>query len=874
MSTTVTLRPDGTINPPGTNGIVTVGGGSTIHGNTSDNNTSTGVKATAEGAWCDLTLTGTTLTSVQRVRSAKIRAYVARTAAGSGLQRCSMYLRDSDGTNSNVIDLLGTSSSAGTELTGAERHTLAGREFTQTRVNAMRLALYWRLLGSVQWLEVRELYVDLDVRTRPSVASVTVTNYTTSTRPNIAWTPTTDVDPVSRWQAKVFSAAQYGTTGFNPASSASTWDSGVMLGDVSAVDLTKDLVNGVMYKAWVGIAVDWTGTPDWQWWSDWSAAGAVSSAFTVALAPPAAPALSVSALTGLPNYRALLDLTAYLNLLTADNASVEGSIGQWAADTNCTVSRVSTDAADGTWSMQTSSSAAGTMAAILNFEPILGVHVKGGAQYTALASVRSSVGSLTARVDIVWHDAAGAFISTDVGSTVVPTTSGYTQCSVTATAPANAKQAKLKVETFGAGAAGVLTRWDKMDLHAGSSTSWTPGGMSSQTLVVERGERVGNGRGGAENWAHPDVASAGSVARTSGNGFGLRNDSGRDSLGWEWLDKDIAGGAPSGMIHWSVRSGITTAELLIGEFVYGGPPGEEWKFPAVVGQTHVWSFWAWVATGTLAVTPKIEWRGDDTTVTIGTPSGSPVTLTTTPQRVTVTGTCPANASAANGILTNHTGSASGDVYVTRVGWGLGPTPVDDKPASGGPLVWSAVRGVSSVNVAGFPVGYDTGQRVLVADPECPPGRPVLYRARQTATLAGQAIASANSAYATAYLTPPSRTILRDALHPEQAVVAGIAPADERSISEDGQTFHPLGRDGGPVKVRDWQSGHDGSYAMTALSDAELAALETLLGSATELLVQHSEGGQTYLLVTGYSSTRVVRSALHRVTVNYLESARP
>jgi len=872
VSSLVTLRPDGTFTTLGT--VTLVGGGSTVHGNTSDNNNATRAKGGQDGASVELTLGDTTLSAVQRVKTATIRAVVARTAADLGhTQKAYFYLNDGV-TPLAPLDTLGTSSSSVVTVTGQARSGLSGREFTQARVNGMRLGVQWYRWGAVEWLEVAELYVDLDVRTRPSVASVTVTGQTSTTRPTVSWTPTLDVDLQSRLQVRVFSAAQYGAGGFSPATSGSTWDSGVLLSTATSVVVGADLVNGTTYKAYVAVAQDWTGTPDAQWWSDWSAAGAVSSAFTISLTPPAAPSLSVSGITGVPGYRMLADVTAPVNLLTADNASFEGSLGQWAAETNCSVSRVTTDAADGTASMQMSSTAGGTMVANSGTEPFLDTHVKGGSFYTALGSARAGATGRTCRVGIRWRDAAGATISTSFGSTFSDVTGSYTQGTLTNNqAPANAKLARVVTEVQSTGGAAELHRWDKISLHQGASTVWTPGGMAGQTVTAERGERVAAGRGPAENWAHPDVAYAGSPKMTSGSGFALRNDSGRDILGWEYLDKDIPAGGPVGMIHWTPRS-AAAADLLVGEFVYGGPAGEEWKFPAVVGSTHVWSFWAWVASGSLAVTPKIEWRGDDTTVTIGTPSGSPVTLTTTPQQVVVTGTCPATASAANGIITNHTSSATADVYLTRVGWGLGTTAVDDRPPSGGPLVWSPVRGVSAAQLAGFPFGYDTGQRQVFADPEYPPARPVLYRARQTVTLSGQAVSSANSAYATAYLAPPARTILRDVRHPERAVVAGIAPGDERAVAEDAQVFHPLGRDGRPVKVRDWLSGHDGSWAVTVLSDAELAALEALLASPTELLVQHSEGGQTYLLVTGYSCTRVVRSALHRVSVSYLETGRP
>lgn len=878
MSTTVTLRPSATRTPPGTTGIVGVGGGVTIHGATSDNNTTTGVKATVDGAWCDLDLTDTTLTSVQRVKTVTVRAFVARTAADLGhTQRAVYYLRDADGKNSTDNDLMGTSNASGINAVGHARASLAGREFTQTRVNAMRLAVYWKLLGSVQWLEVRELYVDLDVRTQPSVASVTVTGATSTTRPTVSWTPTTDVDPATRWQVKVFSADQYGASNFSPATAVSKWDSGVVLGDAVSADVDTDLVNGVTYKAFVAIAQDWTGVPDTQWWSDWTAAGAASSAFTIALTPPATPTLAVSTLATVPGYRVLLDVSAPVNLLTADNASFESSTGQWVAETNCSISRVTTDAADGAASLQLSSTAGGTMVANSGNEPFLGLHVDGGVQYTALGSARAGATGRTCRVGFRWQDAAGAQIGSNVfGSTFSDITGSYTQGSVTATAPANAKTARVVAEVQSTGGAAELHRWDKFSLHVGASTTWTPGGMGSHLVVVERGERVDAGRGPRENWAHPDVASAGSVRQTTGYGFGLVADSGQDMLGWEYLDKDIPGGGPSGMVHWQTRSGAASG-LDIGTWPYGGPGSEEWRFPVVVGQPHVISYWAWVASGTLAVTPRILWIADDMVNSVSTSSGSPVTLTTTPQQITYSATAAAGAAGAQGRLSNHTSSATADIYLTQVGWGHGTTAVDDKPPAGGPLVWTTVRGTAAPQISGFPYGYDTGQRVVFADYEAPPARPLLYRARLTATLSASALASPYSAYATVYPAAPARGILRDPFRPDRPVPIWREDSGglRMTIPEEAETFRPLGRDADPVTIRDWIGGNDGSVTLAVTSDADLLRLLDLIRSARPLLLQWPQGGQTYLRVISRETSPVMlERGAWTVPISYLETARP
>jgi hypothetical protein len=118
------------------------------------------------------------------------------------------------------------------------------------------------------------------------------------------------------------------------------------------------------------------------------------------------------------------------------------------------------------------------------------------------------------------------------------------------------------------------------------------------------------------------------------------------------------------------------------------------------------------------------------------------------------------------------------------------------------------------------------------------------------------VISPNSAYQTMFTTLPTRTFLRSATDPtlgcvvyrsEGQSVGGPTPTFSRA--EDAAIFHPLGRDGGPVKVRDWVGGEDGELIAVTTSEKQAQRLDDLVKSSTVLQVQWARGGLSYVLVT-------------------------
>jgi hypothetical protein len=856
------LRPNGIV---GQIPALTLTGGGTVTTEVNDNSDSTYVKGNVDKGYARWFLDDITLTATQRARSVSVRIRNANDGGGGTTQDTLTNLNSSNGAHLGTAKFIGgLTSTRGTTTIATVPSTTPGSgplcysgpngvAWTQAVINDLQIQVQWFKVhyGTAGWQKVFELYCDVDVNTQPSAGAVTVTNNVNNARPNIAFVYTqTEGYPQSRYRIKIFDSATYGTGNFNANTSTPVYDTGEISGDGTNFDLDRDLQQGVTYQAYVEAAMAWPGPQGAAWYSVWS----VSAPFAITFTQPYTPTVTPTLLSDGQQYRTALAVTAPINLLTMDGASFEGGVDGWAADSNMAAVATNTvDSADGTHSLTLSSSASGNMVARGAI-----IQVDGGTAYTALVSFHAATAGRSCNAGIRWLDITGAAIGADVyGSNITDvTTAGvYTAATlVSSVAPGNAVSARILARVQATAAGAEIHRIDKVSLAIGSSTTWTPGtSTADHVLYLERGERVDRRRGPADNWAHPQVASGGSVLQDPGYGF--KWDTTKDLVEWAPLDKVITGGGPYGMLHWQPRDPASSVTILrLGSWQY--IPEVEWNFPVVAGSTHIGSFWAWVATGTLAVTPKIEWLNDDLTLNSTTTGGSP-TLTTTPQQITVTGT--GVGSGARLLLQNNTGLNTADIYVTRVGWGLGTTPVDSKPASGGPLVWTPIRFGETTAAKALFYAPQQGQTRTFNDFEMTASRPVMYRARMGIQLSGLSIISPNSAYQTLYTTPPTRTMLRSATDPTLACVVYRSegqsvggPTPTFSRIEDAAIFHPLGRDGGPVKVRDWVGGSDGELVAVTTSEQQAQRLSALVASSTVLQVQWARGGMSYILITGRS----------------------
>lgn len=133
-------------------------------------------------------------------------------------------------------------------------------------------------------------YLEVDYNEQP-VATVTAPaegGTSNTTRPTVTWTYSDpEADPQEFYQVKIFSATQYGAGGFDPETSAATWDSGKTSSAATSVAIGVDLINGTTYRAYVKV---WQPAVSGQeHTSAWD-----FNQFTVSITPPPVPTLSAT----------------------------------------------------------------------------------------------------------------------------------------------------------------------------------------------------------------------------------------------------------------------------------------------------------------------------------------------------------------------------------------------------------------------------------------------------------------------------------------------------------------------------------------------------------------------------------------------------
>lgn len=863
------LRPNSVDRTFGTVQIVPSGTAATVTDDAPSDDTSYVTSAFA-GSGVSLGMDDVALAANQRVKFLRVRLRMFHNSADVGWREyVDVRLRGSVTGSTTTKSTLGTVSDTALEQsTGVWSLDPLGNPWTQLGVNRTQVDLAWAARAaspSITQLRVTEVYLDVDVHTQPSVSAVTVTGTTTTSRPSVSFTYTDpdNTDPQTRYQVAVYTAAQVASPTFEAGVSVDIWHTtGTGPGNQAVVG--KDLQTGVTYQAFVRAAKDWSGPDGPLWWSDWVSSGA----FTMNLLPPPTPTLTATADPTLPGYRVLLNATAPLNLLTLNQASLETDTAGWTALSNCSVSRSTAAAADGSASLQMSSTAAGTMTAETSTRP----QVLAGAQYVAVASVRSATAARTVRVGIRWYDQAGALIgTTNFGSTATSTTAGFTAASSTQTAPSNAFTASVVLEVQSTAAGAELHRWDKIGLQAGSSTAWSAGGgRSSAAVLVERLVSASQERGPSDNLAHPQLASGGALTFGT-DGFYPRTTSVIRSAPIDGPPPAGLTGAGARMIVWHPLVGAFNGVDIGLNNSSTTDPAPPYLLPAVPGRTQTGSIYL---RGSSAVNAHIFLIPVDTAnVQVG--AGTEVASTTAAlpttgwSRYTATITPPAGTAYLRMFVELTAGNQDLDVFMTGVQLVLGSAAQTLAPGTGdGFATWQPVRQLESA------APTIPGERFAIIDHEAPPAVPLLYRATlQTTTSTGDVLSSAPSAVVAVVLDAPARTVIKDPFQPENAAIANVWPGDQAQQAEDVAELHGAGRDDDPVFLRSWV-GRTRSWELSALSDLEHYRLLQLIRSSRSLLLQWPEGGQTYVRVTGWQETRTTIGLYKTISISGAQTARP
>jgi hypothetical protein len=281
-----TVRPDAVVT--GSGNYDNTGGAASIQVALNDSSDSTFIskKAAVVGEGSIVLDFGTdTLTASEKVKRVRVRARIKTDAAGTG--KLNVYLGakiNNQNYYHSPLQLRGTYGSI-TTLEGAYQVAAPdGSAWTQTSINNLR-AKVTEYQDSTNISNVYELYIDIDIATQPTVTVVNPNgSITTTASPAVSWTfADTDGDTQSYYYIKVFTAAQYGAGGFDPETSAATYDSGEIAGSDTDNVIGDLLANGT-YRVYMKVAKTINNQPFWSAWAN--------SSFTVNNSLPPTPTLA------------------------------------------------------------------------------------------------------------------------------------------------------------------------------------------------------------------------------------------------------------------------------------------------------------------------------------------------------------------------------------------------------------------------------------------------------------------------------------------------------------------------------------------------------------------------------------------------------
>lgn len=248
------------------------------------------------------------------------------------------------------------------------------------------------------------------------------------------------------------------------------------------------------------------------------------------------------------------------NLLSADNASFETSLGTWTGSTSnpTTVARVTTYALDGAYSMSMTRNTSVGAAVAQTVGGVFGFPVEPGTAYTLIAHLRPDPAATarSVRIDRTWYDAAGAQISYVNGVAVTETAGQFTKVvEHTSAAPAGAAYLRILIVVLNC-AVGETHHADRVGMLAGTVSAWSPPATTYDlfrgfadsynieypTRTVDRGDSIctlqcTDATKVLSNYDGPEQVSQGAGETTGARVTRILN-----NAGWSATDRVIATG--------------------------------------------------------------------------------------------------------------------------------------------------------------------------------------------------------------------------------------------------------------------------------------------------------------------------------------------
>ena len=451
----------------------------------------------------------TTLSADETITSVNVRARLSTLATDSLAQFSIGVITDRNGRTvsySIPITKQGANSigtfDLGIKLTSAPN----GAAWTQTLLDNLIVKFTDGATGSTVILPdpdnrttLYALYVDVETAPRPTVTVTAPSGTVTDTSfPSVTWTPVfSDGSPQAAYEIKIYDAATYGASGFDPDTTEATIETGIITSTNNGQTLEGDLANSTTYRAYVRVASLINGA---NYFSAWA-----YSQFSLSIDSPATP--TVSAFYDSETGAVTVTIFGRTNALSANQASLETDTTGWAAVANCSISRSTSQYSSGVASLAILSGSAGDMTAATTSATKFSVTANN--KFSATAEFKAGATARSCSVGIIWLNSAGSAISTSYGTAENDSTSAWNECNVSATAPATATHAQVIVKVASAGSS--ETHYvDKIAFHAGETPVWTRGGFSTFSFVVERSDDSGVTYSPIRN--SPATASASQIA--------------------------------------------------------------------------------------------------------------------------------------------------------------------------------------------------------------------------------------------------------------------------------------------------------------------------------------------------------------------------
>lgn len=331
MSTTTTLRPTATT---GATGWTFGGGGTTVHGSTSDNSDAVYAMGPDGSSRAFLTFGSLgALTSGTQIRSVQCRVRWS----GNSLTPASFVLIDNLTNKWYWLTAGMFPGSINTFTFKALTARPGGGAWTPAAINNMSVAI----AGANTNVHFVEVYADVIYNQPPTVTVTGPTGTSTTQTPTITWTYSDpDSDPQERWVARVFRDDVVTQTGFSPDTFTYVLDSGsayVQSPGAIKWTSTQPIPAGV-YWAYVKVADNGSNGR----YSSWS-----RSQFTITGSPPATPVVN-SVTSDTANGRNVITATAQDNLVGYNQAGFELTTDGtgFYVDTNCTLATATSTASN------------------------------------------------------------------------------------------------------------------------------------------------------------------------------------------------------------------------------------------------------------------------------------------------------------------------------------------------------------------------------------------------------------------------------------------------------------------------------------------------------------------------------------------------